>query len=314
MTLTPFCLVFPGQGSQALGMGQSYLTHPVYTEVIQAAEAILQQPLSQLMAEGPIESLTRTEIAQPALLTVGYGIYQVLQSQSEQPPAAVAGHSLGEYTALACAGALDFESALKLVQLRGQLMQKACEQSPGAMGAVLKADFAGLTALLAEPQWQGKVGVGNYNSPSQWVLSGQAEALEAMGTEIRTRKLGRLIPLKVSGAFHSSLMAEAQAELNAAIDALPLQDARFPVVTNLDGEATEAAEDFRRKLRDHLLSPVRWEACTRTLGHFAPRFFEMGPGQVLSGLIRQTLPSAEVLSLADASALSISLNGVSDHA
>lgn len=314
MSLASFCLVFPGQGSQALGMGQTYLSHPAYNQVLQAAEAILNLPLAQIMAEGPIERLTRTEIAQPALLTVGYGIYQVLSSQTTQAPEAVAGHSLGEYTALACADALDFESALKLVQLRGQLMQAACEQSPGAMGAVLKADLEGLTALLAEPQWQGKVGVGNYNSPSQWVLSGQASALEAIGAEIRARKLGKLVPLKVSGAFHSPLMAEAQQALNAAIDTLPLRGARFPVVTNLDGEATQAAEDFRRKLRAHLLSPVRWEACARTLGHFAPRFFEVGPGQVLSGLIRQTLPEAEMVSLADASALSIYLNGVSDHA
>lgn len=314
MSLAPFCLVFPGQGSQVLGMGQTYQSHPAYREVLQSAEHILNLPLGQIMAEGPSETLTRTEIAQPALLTVGYGMYQVLRSQTEQAPAAVAGHSLGEYTALACADALDFESALQLVQLRGQLMQKACEQSAGAMGAVLKADFEGLTALLAEPPWQGKVGVGNYNSPSQWVLSGDAASLDAIGAEIRARKLGRLVPLKVSGAFHSPLMAEAQSELNAAIGALPLREARFPVVTNLDGEATQAAESFRVKLQSHLLAPVRWEACTRTLGLFAPRFFELGPGQVLSGLIRQTLPESEVFSLAEASNLFTNLNGGSSDA
>lgn len=295
-----------------MGMGQSYRDQPAYVAVLQEAEAVLGFALQQLLAEGPAETLTRTEIAQPALLSVGYGIYRVLQEQGLQP-AAVAGHSLGEYTALAAAEVLSFSEALQLVQKRGQLMQAACEQTQGGMAAVVKVARPQLEALLSQAPWQGRVVIGNYNSPSQWVLSGAQEALEALGTELRSRKLGRLIPLKVSGAFHSPLMAEAQQELNAIIAAAPLQDARIPVITNLDGEVTTAAADFRRKLQKHLLAPVRWEASVRTLNALAPCFLEAGPGQVLSGLIRQTLPEARVFPLAEATDLKSLLSQESFH-
>jgi [acyl-carrier-protein] S-malonyltransferase len=308
--ISPFCLVFPGQGSQSLAMGQTYLQEPLYQQIMARAEDCLDLPLNQLISDGPIAQLTRTEIAQPALLAVGYAIFKVLEAQTGCLPLAIAGHSLGEYAALAAAEVLTFEAALQLVQLRGKLMQQACEATQGSMGAVLKADRNGLEALLSEPSWQGKVVVGNFNSPSQIVLSGEQSALAAMATEIRERKLGKLVPLKVSGAFHSPLMAQAQAALDEAISNTPFAPARFPVVTNLDGEITEQAGDFQRKLQAHLLSPVHWEASVRTLGLFSPFFLEAGPGQVLSGLIRQTLPEAHVFSLAEASQIQHLQRGV----
>lgn len=296
MNISSFCLVFPGQGSQVVGMGQSYQNQPAFAEVLEEAEAVLGFSLRTLLAEGPAEVLNRTEFAQPALFCVGYGIYRVL-SQMGLQPAAVAGHSLGEYTALVAAGVLPFTEALRLVQKRAQLMQRACEHTPGGMAAVLKTDHAQLEALLSAPPWRGRVVIANYNSPSQCVLSGERAVLETLMAELRQRKLGRLLPLKVSGAFHSPLMAEAQQELSAAMADLKFHAASIPVVTNLDGEVTTAAEDLRRKLQQHLLAPVRWEACVRTLRLFTSFFLEAGPGQVLSGLIRQTLPEAQTLSL-----------------
>ncbi|PIQ28247.1 [acyl-carrier-protein] S-malonyltransferase [bacterium (Candidatus Blackallbacteria) CG17_big_fil_post_rev_8_21_14_2_50_48_46] len=302
-SIPPFCLVFPGQGSQALGMGQSYSKFPVYQQIMAQSEAILGFPFKQILAEGPLETLTRTEFAQPALFAVGYGIFKVLETEFDVLPQAVAGHSLGEYTALAAAEVLGFEAALQLVALRGQLMQAACEQNPGAMVAVVKAELPQIETLLADPRWQNQVGIGNYNSPGQCVLSGEKAALEALAAEIRMQKWGRAVPLKVSGAFHSPLMSEAQKRLSQAIEALSFQPARFPVVTNLDGEMTTEPEAFRQKLLTHLLSPVRWEASVRSLAQFSSLMLEAGPGSVLSGLIRQTLPDVQTHSLAEANLL-----------
>lgn len=287
--------VFPGQGAQKPGMGETFRAEAIYREQLEQADQRLGIGLSRLIAEGPAEELTRTEVAQPALLTVATGIYRVWRARSGQMPAAVAGHSLGEYSALVAAEVLSFEAALGLVRLRGQLMQQACSIQPGAMAAVIKPETAEIEALCQASA--GRVAIANINSPQQIVLSGEAEALEALLGHMRAAKLGRGVPLKVSGAFHSRLMEPARAELTAAIEATPFADARCPVVLNVSGEALSAGDAIRSQLCKQLTCPVQWRASVATLAGLSGKFIEFGP-TTLSPLIRQCQPQALVLPIA----------------
>ncbi|HEY9842250.1 MAG: ACP S-malonyltransferase [Candidatus Sericytochromatia bacterium] len=288
-------IVFPGQGAQRPGMGESFREDAGYRAHLARADEILGFGIGELIACGPQEELTRTEIAQPALLTVMTGIYAVWKAVGGPEPAAVAGHSLGEYAALVAAGVLEFADALELVRLRGRLMQQACDQRPGSMAAVLKPDLEAIKALCAKSA--GQVVVANLNSPQQLVLSGEAEALQALLEHIREAKLGRPVALKVSGAFHSPLMEPARQELNAAIERLAFHDAAFPVVMNVRGEASRSGATIRDQLCRQLTSPVHWSDSVVTLAAYSQRFVELGPA-TLAPLIRQTLPEAETLTLA----------------
>lgn len=287
--------VFPGQGAQKPGMGESFRAEPLYRAQLERADQLLGIGLSRLIAEGPAEELTRTEVAQPALLTVATGIYQVWRARSGHIPAAVAGHSLGEYSALVAAEVLSFDAALELVRLRGQLMQQACSIRPGAMAAVLKPETAEIEALCQASE--GRVVIANVNSPQQIVLSGEAEALETILAQIRTAKLGRGVPLKVSGAFHSRLMEPARAELTAALEATPFAAARCPVVLNVSGEAISSGDAIRAQLCRQLTAPVKWQASVASLADLSEQFLEFGP-TTLSPLIRQCQPQALVSAIA----------------
>lgn len=295
-------LVFPGQGSQKVGMAASFNAHPIYAEHLASADRILGLPLSRYLREGPQEELTRTAIAQPALLTVSTGIYRVLQAETSWPVVAVAGHSLGEYTALVAAGSLDFETALKLVHLRGQLMQAACDRRSGSMCAILKPQLTPIRNWLHEQA--AELVIANDNSPQQIVLSGESEALQKLCECIKRKKWGRPVPLKVSGAFHSPLMLSAREALGAALDQVALQDAEIPVIMNASAQAVQAAHAIRELLREQLTAPVRWQDSVRTLNQYCGgQFVELG-AKTLSSLIRQTLPEAEVHSLMESSDLS----------
>lgn len=298
-------IVFPGQGAQKPGMGESFREHPLYREHLAAADALLGYELSRLIAEGPAPELTRTEIAQPALLTVETGIYRVWRACGGAEPAAVAGHSLGEYSALVAAGALEFAAALKLVQLRAQLMQQACDARPGAMAAVLRpGDLEGLCRA-------GGVVIANYNSPQQVVLSGEAEALALVCERIRAEKRGRPVMLKVSGAFHSPLMEPARVALAEALAAAPFQDAAMPVVMNVHGKAVTAAAELRGRLQAQITSPVHWNASVLSLAGFGRPFLEFGPS-TLTALIQQCLPEAMVQNLAEWQQMQALLAGEND--
>lgn len=286
-------LIFPGQGSQIPGMAQPWCQHPRFRDILTQAEHVLELPLGQVMQEGSVAQLMRTEIAQPALLTCAYGIFEVLRAECEIHPVAMAGHSLGEYTALCAAGVFCFSEALQLVVLRSRLMQEACARFPGGMVAVLRADLSALEALLKELALP--VSIGNYNSPQQYVLSGATAPLQHVVERIRSLKLGRVLSLKVAGAFHSPLMAEAQAELDQALEATVFRPALYPVISNVDAEAACAPEQLRAKLQRQLLAPVQWEHSVRRLALMTNVFLETGPGQVLSALIRQTLSHAQTL-------------------
>lgn len=288
-------VMFPGQGAQHVGMGRAFEGHPLYRAHLEKAEAVLDMPLRRILYEGPAALLTRTEMAQPALLTVATGIARVWEAESGLQAVAVAGHSLGEYSALVAAGVLSFEDALRLVQLRGQLMQQACADRPGGMAAVLKPDLAAIHALC-EATGPGLV-IANYNSSQQLVLAGEAALLASVQETIRARKLGRVVPLQVAGAFHSPLMQSARETLSEAIAALPFSEAQVPVVMNVSAQAVRDPDVIKALLQEQLTSPVRWQQSLETLsGLKITQALEMG-AHTLGPLWRQVLPDIPVASL-----------------
>ncbi|MBA2629443.1 MAG: ACP S-malonyltransferase, partial [Thermoleophilaceae bacterium] len=282
-------LLFPGQGSQAVGMGRALAqAHPVAGDAFAEADAVLGFPLSALLFEGPPDELTRTANAQPALLAHGVAAARVLVELGARPRIA-AGHSLGEFSALVVAGALSFESALRAVRRRGELMAAAGEARPGTMAAVLGLDDAAVAALCAEASAGREVVVpANLNAPRQVVVSGDVAAVARAGELARARGAKRVLPLQVSGAFHSPLMAPVAEGLRAALEGVPVEDARFPVVSNVTAEPVVEAGEIRRLLVAQVTSPVRWnESMARMVKLGYADFVECGPGRVLTGLARR---------------------------
>ncbi len=277
-------MLFPGQGSQAVGMGQALAeAFPTAMRTFEEAEQITGMPLRQLAWEGPEETLRSTDNAQVALFVTSMAAYRVLQEEGGPQATWMAGHSLGEYSALAASGALGFADALKIVRLRGQLMAKA---EKGTMAAVLGLEADTLEAICKEsPE---TVVVANYNSPDQLVISGTPAGVLYASEKASEAGAKRVVPLSVAGAFHSPLMEVASAELTAALNQAPWQRAAVPVITNVDAQPTQEAADFAAKLSAQLASPVRWTDGLRwALDHGAEGFVELGAGRVLSGLVKK---------------------------
>ena len=299
--------VFPGQGSQAVGMGHDlYETSPAARAIFDQADATLGFALAQLCFIGPEATLTATEYAQPALLTVGTALLAALAegaSESQQAadsiaPAFVAGHSLGEYAALVAAHALDFPTALRLVQRRGALMATADD---GGMAAIIGMEEAALEVVCNEASTEGApVVIANYNAPGQLVISGAAAAVERAMALAKARGARRALPLKVSAAFHSPLMRMAADGLAEAIHAAPISDARVPVVGNVLAKPLIAAAEIRRELTEQVTAPVRWIASVRAMADAGvDTFVEIGPGAVLTGLIKRIAPDARLININD---------------
>ncbi|HEY8530999.1 MAG TPA: ACP S-malonyltransferase [Limnochorda sp.] len=289
--------LFPGQGSQVVGMGASWFREePASRAVLEEADRILGEPLSEIIAQGPEETLQRTYYTQPALFTVEVAILRGLQARGVEP-AAAAGHSVGEYAALVAAGALDFADGLKLVRLRAQFMEEARRghpDGPGGMLAVLGLEDEQVEALCREIQ--GVVEPATYNAPGQVVVAGEPKALEAFTKRARAAGARRLVPLKVSGPFHSRLLASAAERLAEALERVPVADPRIPVVANVSARPYTTAAEIRDGLARQVAAAVRWTESVRWLGAQGyRRFVEAGPGNVLSGLVRRILPEAEVL-------------------
>ena len=293
-------VLLPGQGAQAVGMGRDLAE--AYTEAArlwEEAEAVLDVPLREICWEGPEEELTRTENAQPAILLHSYVAWRLLPEDVRSSVVAAAGHSLGEFTAYLVAGALSFEEALRLVRRRGELMARSEE---GTMAAVLGLDDGEVEAACREAG--GVVVAANFNAPGQVVISGAVDAVERAGERAREAGARRVLPLDVSGAFHSPLMEVAREGLAGALETAELGAPRFPVVANASGEAVEDAETARRLLVQQLTSPVRWVACVERIREMGPgRWLELGPGTVLSGLCRRIDRSLDVTSVGDAEAM-----------
>ena len=303
--------LFPGQGSQAAGMGKELAAmHPVARETFQQADQALGFPLSQVCFEGPEEKLTLTEITQPAILTVSVAAFRVLRAKGVAPDF-VAGHSLGEYSAHVAAGTLDFADAVRTVRNRGQYMQQAVPVGEGAMAAILGMKLEDLEKVCAEAA-QGQVcSPANINSPDQIAISGSKAAVERASELARQRGAKRAIMLPVSAPFHCALMQPAQDRLAGDLRALTFHPMRTPVVKNFDAQLTTDLEQAREALIRQVTGAVQWEPSMRALiAKGVETFVEVGPGKVLCGLMRQIDRSKTCANVEDGASLQKTLESL----
>ena len=282
-----FAMVFPGQGSQSVGMlGALIESQPAAAEAFAEAGDVLGYDLGRLVREGPAEELNRTEVTQPAMLTAGVAVWRAWRASGGAAPAAMAGHSLGEYSALVCAEALSFGAALRLVRLRGQLMQQAVPEGAGAMAAILGLDDADVEAACAGVP--GVVEAVNFNAPGQVVIAGDAVAVAAAVERAKAAGARRAVPLPVSVPSHCRLMTPAAQGLAEALEAVDIRAPGVPVFHNVDAATRSAPDDIRAALAEQVRRPVRWVGCIEAMrASGADLFVEAGPGRVLAGLVRR---------------------------
>ena len=298
MNLNPntTAFVFPGQGSQAVGMGKELAeAYPIAKQTFDEADAILGFSISQLMWDGPAEELNKTVNTQPALYVHSVAAYRTFTHHyPDFTPASVAGHSLGELSALTASGALSFTDGLKLVRTRGELMKCAGELNPGGMAAILGVDIPTLDKVCAEASTDGEiVQVANDNCPGQVVISGHKPALERAMAGAKTSGAKRALPLAVSIAAHSPLMASIQDEWNAAVDACAIENPTIPVIGNVHANALLASDDLRADIKAQMQSRVRWtESVEKMLVSGIQAYGEIGSGDVLLGMIKRIDSSA----------------------
>ncbi len=297
--------LFPGQGSQAVGMGRAfYDASPAARAVLDRAEAALPG-LLELMFDGPAEALTRTANQQPALVAAGAAAFAAWREAGGPVPQVAAGHSLGEFTAHVAAGTLQVEDAVRLVRARGAYMQEAVPEGEGAMAAILKLDREVVEALCAEQD--GVVQIANLNAPGQIVVSGAAAPVAAVAAAAKASG-GRAVPLKVSAPFHCSLMRPAAERLARDLATVRFGPASFPIVCNVDGAPLADPSDAPRRLEAQVTAPVRWTDCVDTIAaHGVDRWIEFGSGTVLSNLIGRIVPGADARPAADPDALAQAL-------
>ena len=295
-----FAMVFPGQGSQAVGMGEDLCrAYPEARAVFDRADAVLGYSIAAICFGGPAERLTETRHAQPALLVHSIAVLRVLEANGIQP-AAVAGHSLGEYSALVAAGVLAFDDAIQLVQRRGELMFASGVEAPGTMAAVLGASRDLVESACAAARAHGVCDIANLNAPDQIVISGAVAAVHDAMRRLETGGAKMVKALQVSGAFHSALMREPAAGLARALAATTFADAKVPVVPNVTAAPETRGQVLRDLLARQIDSPVRWEESMKALrAACAEPVLEVGAGSVLRGLLRRIDRAAECTSVGD---------------
>jgi len=281
-----FSFIFPGQGSQKQKMGLDiFENYTLAKEIFNKANKLFKLNLSDYCFYANDETLQRTEIAQPALFTVSYVIYQIIKSKGIIP-SYLAGHSLGEYSALACGEVLSFEDAFNLVKIRGQLMSRASEKCPGTMAVVAGFDRFELEKVCKEFSNDNSVVIANYNGSQGIVVSGKLSAMEKFSKLIKS-KGKKFVPLNVSGAFHSPLMKPALDEFTKVIDSTKFNDAQIPIITNIDAQVTRNAIEFKEKLKKQLISPVFWEDSVMNMINLGVNnFIEIGSGNVLTKTVK----------------------------
>ena len=292
--------LFAGQGAQQVGMGRDlYEGSDAAREIFETADAVLGYPISQRCFEGPEQELQETRTAQPAIYTMSFACLAAAREQggpAQAAPACLAGHSLGEYTALAAAGAFEFQEGLRLVQERGRLMQVASEQNPGGMAALIGMEIADVQKICGETGAE----VCNLNAPGQIVLGGTADAVDSAMSLALERGARRGIRLKVGGAFHTSLMEPAVEELVQAIEAASIRDPEVAVIANSTAQPMLTADEVRAELAQQILKPVLWQA---SIEHIAAQgvasVTEFGPGRVLTGLARRIDPALAIRNVSD---------------
>ncbi|KIQ95859.1 Malonyl CoA-acyl carrier protein transacylase [Anoxybacillus thermarum] len=293
--------IFPGQGSQTVGMGKEWAKKDEkVASIFRQADERLQMSLSQLIFEGPQDVLTKTENAQPALLTTSIAFLQKVKEAGIHPHY-VAGHSLGEYSALVAASVLSFSDAVYAVRKRGELMEKAVPARQGTMAAVLGMDEATLQHIVDEVTTESSpVQLANLNCPGQIVISGAKEAVEQASQLAKEKGAKRVIPLEVSGPFHSALMKPAAEQFSSVLDTLSFQEGAVPVISNVTAEPMKNPTEIKQRLVEQLYSPVRWEQSIQTMIDLGVHtFIEIGPGKVLSGLVKKINRHVNVYSIFD---------------
>ncbi|MFA6457719.1 MAG: ACP S-malonyltransferase [Bacteroidota bacterium] len=292
--------IFPGQGSQYVGMGKDLCEQfPEAKKYFDEADNALGFSLSSICFNGPEEELKQTKNTQPAIFLHSVALWNVLKPADASM---VAGHSLGEYSALVAAGAISFTDAIKLVRLRGELMQKAGEENPGTMAAIVGLDPAVVTEVCKIASAAGIVQPANFNSPGQIVISGSVGGVRK-AMEIAKERGAKLVKeLVVSGAFHSPLMQSAKDALKTALDATTINEAKIPVYANVTAQPVQKADEIRKLLFEQVTSPVRWEETVLNMSAAgAVKFIEIGPGKVLQGLVKRTVATAETTGIDKAS-------------
>lgn len=307
MTQTAF--VFPGQGSQTVGMLADLAAQfPIVEQTFSDASAALGYDLWQLVQTGPAEELNKTWQTQPALLAASVAIFRVWQQQGGNMPVMMAGHSLGEYSALVCAGVLDFAAAIRLVELRGKLMQEAVPEGTGAMYAIIGLDNASIAKACEESAQGQVVSPVNFNSPGQVVIAGNKEAVERAGAACKAAGAKRALPLPVSVPSHCALMKPAAEKLAVALQDITFNAPLVPVVNNVDVRAETAPEAIRSALVRQLYSPVRWtESVEFMAAEGVTLLLEVGPGKVLTGLTKRIVDTLTAAAVNDTASLSAAL-------
>jgi [acyl-carrier-protein] S-malonyltransferase len=307
-------LLFPGQGSQKPGMARDVAdAFPAAHQVLAAADEALGVSLSKLMFDGPGEELTLTHNAQPALLAHGAAVWAVVKDRVAAKTVAAAGHSLGEFTAYHAAGALSIEDAVRLVRRRGELMYETGVQRPGAMAALLGETSRPIEEICDEAtKAAGTVVPANYNCPGQLVISGESSGVDKAMELAKASGAKRAIKLNVSGAFHSPLMQPAKEGLKAALDAAKFSNPKFEVLANVDGTPVKDAGAARQKLVEQLVSPVRWTEEVAAIAAKYPEalYVEMGPGNVLAGLVKKIAPNVKTMTCGTAAEVNAFLEAV----
>lgn len=292
--------VFPGQGSQRVGMGRDlYDSFDSAKAVFEQADQILGLPLSRLCFEGPEDELRQTINAQPAIVTVSYACWRAMGEvgHSLSPPDVVAGHSLGEYTALAAAGVLDFATTVYLARERGRLMHEAGSAHPGGMTAIIGFD----ESLLAEICRQTDTLIANINCPGQLVISGALEKLTQAADLVRAKGAHRTIPLEVSGAFHTPLMQPAVDGMTEIVNNLPFNEPVIPIIGNTTAQPLTTAESVKAELLKQLCNCIQWQRSIEYIAsEGATTFIEIGPGKVLTGLIKRINKDVQTINIGDA--------------
>ncbi len=280
--------IFPGQASQNVGMGKDlYESFDLAKAYYEKADEILGIPISRISFEGPMEKLTETQVTQPAIFTLSVILYELLR-EAQVLPDMVAGHSLGEYSALVAAGAFTFEEGLRLVKVRSQAMQDAGEKYPGTMAAIIGLKEAKVAEACTSASSEGIVQPANYNSPGQIAISGEVDAVRSAMEKAKEMGARRAIELVVSGAFHSPLMSEAKQVMRETLADLDFKTPTVPVYVNVSAKALDNSADLKQALIDQLDHPVLWiQSIENMIRDGAGQFYEVGPGTVLGGLMRR---------------------------
>ncbi|WP_279085222.1 ACP S-malonyltransferase [Gilliamella apis] len=307
--MTKFAMVFPGQGSQAVGMLKDLAeNYSVVKSTFDEASQVLGYDLWTLVQEGPADELNKTWQTQPALLAASVAIYRVWQSINGPQPEFMAGHSLGEYSALVCAGVIDFKDAIKLVELRGKLMQEAVPSGTGAMFAIIGLDNDSIRKACEQAAQGQVVAPVNFNSPGQVVIAGNKEAVERAGALCKEAGAKRALPLAVSVPSHCALMKPAADKLATTLNNMTFNAPQFAVINNVDVKVESSADNIKAALIAQLYSPVRW---TETVEEMAKQgvtlLVEMGPGKVLTGLTKRIVDSLSACAVNDKASLDVAI-------